>query len=182
MVKLPPNHPIHHPMNTPLIDIDLGFHVNVAVYSLPTVADPRIRQAACWIAKEYGYRRLYASIAIVDDSTIQQVNAQRLGHDWPTDVISFELDVSDTSVEGEVIASVETAARICAAAGWSVADELLLYVVHGLLHVAGLNDGDEEQRQEMRLAEQACLLGLGVEQAGQHIQRFDVVCNGEAEW
>lgn len=168
-------------MNTPLIDIDLGLHVNAAVYSLPTVADPRIRQAARWIAMEFGFKKFYASIAIVDDSTIQQVNAQRLGHDWPTDVISFELDASNESVEGEVIASVETAARICVAAGWSVADELLLYVVHGLLHVAGMDDGDEEQRQKMRLAEQNCLLALGVEQAAQHIQRFDVVCNGETE-
>lgn len=168
-------------MNTPLVDIDLGYHVNATRYSLPNAPDPRIRQAACWIANEFGFKKFYASIAIVDDRIMQQVNAQRLGHDWPTDVISFELDVGENSVEGEVIASLETAARICTAAGWSAADELLLYVVHGLLHIAGMDDSDNEQQQKMRLAEQSCLLALGVEQAAQHLRRFNSVCNTEAE-
>ncbi len=168
-------------MNIPQIDIDLVYHVDESVYSLPNMPDPRIRQAAGWVADQFSLKRLYVSIAIVDDETIQEVNAQRLGHNWPTDVISFELDESDDSVEGEVIASVQTAARVCAAAGWAVEDELLLYVIHGLLHVVGMDDADEAQRQAMRLAEQSCLLALGVAQAEQHEQRFDSVCNSEVE-
>ncbi|MEZ6075954.1 MAG: rRNA maturation RNAse YbeY [Pirellulaceae bacterium] len=77
-------------------------------------------QAARWIAEQFKHRGFCASIAIVDDATMRQLNAGALGHDWSTDVISFVLDELDDSVEGEVIASgAETAAQVCSAAGWS---------------------------------------------------------------
>jgi probable rRNA maturation factor len=57
--------------------------------------------------------------------------------------------------------------------GWSASDELLLYVVHGLLHIVGYDDISVEQQLEMRGLEQACLLSLGIEAAGQHIQRWE---------
>ena len=69
------------------------------------------------------------SLALVDDSEIHRVNREFLGHDYPTDVISFllndEVDSSDESscaelpLEGELIVSTETALREAAAHGWS---------------------------------------------------------------
>ena len=49
------------------------------------------------------------------------------------------------------------------AAGWSLADELLLYVIHGTLHLVGCDDGTDEQRAEMRQRERACLAQFGIE-------------------
>ena len=167
-------------MNAPQIDLDLVYYVDPSDYAWSQSPDPRIKQAAEWIARHFNLQRLYASIAIVDDPTMQSLNAERLGHDWPTDVISFEIDRSPTLVEGEVIASAETASRVSRSAGWPAEDELLLFIVHGLLHVAGMDDLEDQEQQHMRQTEQACLLALGVSRADRHVQRFDSVCDSEA--
>lgn len=109
------------------------------------------------------------SLALVDDSEIHRVNREFLGHDYPTDVISFllndEVDSSDESscaelpLEGELIVSTETALREAAAHGWSPADEVLLYVVHGLLHLCGYDDLTDEARPVMRAREREVLAG-----------------------
>lgn len=168
-------------MSSPIIELDIVYHLHDpnAVYYI--VEDARIELAAEWITRQFGLSKLYASIAVVDDDTIQQLNAERLGHDWPTDVISFVLDQNDCSVEGEVIASAETAAKVCRAAGWNAADELLLYIVHGLLHVAGMDDMQLGERQAMRQAERECLLAIGVAQADQHGQRWDDIAISEVD-
>lgn len=174
-------------MNRPTIELDIVYHLHDVQHlndpnAVEHIAqDARIELAADWIARQFGLQKLYASIAVVDDATIQQLNAQRLGHDWPTDVISFLLDQTDSSVEGEVIASAETAAKVCVAAGWNAQDELLLYIVHGLLHVAGMDDLELEERQAMRQAERECLLAIGVAQANQHGQGWDDIAFSEME-
>jgi len=168
-------------MQPPNIELDLAYHFDLPAFGLRNTPDGRFEQAAQWIAEQFELRRLYCSLAIVDDPTMRELNAERLGHDWSTDVISFEIDATDDEVEGEVIASAETALRTCTAAGWSAGDELLLYVVHGLLHVVGLDDIDEQARQQMRAMEQACLLAVGVEQASQHLARWDAIAHSEAD-
>ncbi len=168
-------------MHKPSIELDIAYHLSDRDETIPRQEDPRIAQAAGWIAEQFELRKLYASIAIVDDETIRQLNAERLGHDWPTDVISFVLDEFDDSVEGEVIASAETAAHICSAAGWNAVDELLLYIVHGLLHVVGMDDIEPDDRHAMRLMERECLLAVGLAQAEQHVLRFDCVVDSEVD-
>lgn len=62
-------------------------------------------------------------------------------------------------LEGELIVSTETALREAAAHGWTPADELLLYVVHGLLHLCGYDDLTDEARPVMRAREREVLAG-----------------------
>jgi probable rRNA maturation factor len=147
-------------------------------YQTP-VGDDRARyeQAALWVAKRYRIALFQVSIAIVDDATIHELNQEHLDHDWPTDVISFifETDQKKKSVEGEIVASSETATRLAADAGWRAEDELLLYVVHGLLHLAGLDDIEPQDQVEMRTAERDCLLALGVVGADKHLERWNDV-------
>lgn len=168
-------------MHKPTIELDIAYHLSGSDETLPNQEDSRIAWAAAWIAEQFKLSKLYASIAIVDDETMRQLNAERLGHDWPTDVISFVLDELDDSVEGEVIASAETAAQMCSAAGWSAEDELLLYIVHGLLHAVGMDDIEPEDRHAMRLMERDCLLALGVAHAKLHVLRFDAVTHSEVD-
>jgi probable rRNA maturation factor len=165
----------------PQIDIDLAYHLEPAAYGLVLRPDPRIEQASQWVAQHFAFQKFFVSVSIVDDATILQLNDELLGHAWPTDVISFVLDQTQSSLEGEVIASAETAARICNQAGWTADDELLLYLIHGMLHVAGLDDLEPDQQQQMRRMEQACLLAVGVAQAEQFLSRFDQVFNGEVD-
>lgn len=160
-------------MIQPSIELDIAYHLHDPSAEYFVAEDPRIELAAGWIARRFGLVKLYVSIAVVDDDTIRQLNSERLAHDWPTDVISFVLDQTDDSVEGEVIASAETAAKVCQAAGWNMQDELLLYIVHGLLHVAGMDDLEPAEQQAMRQAERECLRAIGVAQADQHGQGWD---------
>lgn len=168
-------------MKSPSIELDIVYHLDDPTAEYYLAHDSRIEQAAQWMVQRFGLCKLYASIAVVDDATMQQLNDQRLGHDWPTDVISFVLDQTPASVEGEVIASAQTAARMCRAAGWAAWDELLLYIVHGLLHVCGMDDVEPQDRQAMRLAERECLLSAGVAQAAQHGQDWDEIALSEVD-
>jgi probable rRNA maturation factor len=103
------------------------------------------------------------SIAIVDDATIHELNRRYLEHDYPTDVLSFTLERDNEHLEGEVIASAETAARSAADYGWSADDELLLYVVHGTLHLVGHDDGTPDERAVMRRLERRYLASFGLQ-------------------
>ena len=147
-------------------------------YQLPAGAEQpqqdeeRFRQAAEWVLLKFGLQSIVASISIVNDPTIHRVNREHLEHDWPTDVISFVFEPAP-QVQGEIIASSDTASRLCGDAGWRHEDELLLYIVHGLLHLAGLDDQEESQQLEMRRAEQECLLALGVSGAAEHLSRWN---------
>jgi probable rRNA maturation factor len=112
-----------------------------------------IEMAINRIASDYGWTEGEISIAIVDDQQIHQVNRQYLNHDYPTDVISFDTTESDQFLEGEVIASADTADRIAKQNGWNASHELLLYIIHGMLHVIGLDDTSESKAKRMRSEE-----------------------------
>lgn len=101
------------------------------------------------------------SVAVVDDAAIHLLNRRHLDHDYATDVLSFILERDQQRLEGEVVVSADTAAAQAEAFGWSAADELLLYVVHGVLHLVGYDDYSESDRQVMRSREQKYLAALG---------------------
>jgi len=104
------------------------------------------------------------SIAIVDDARMHELNRQYLAHDYPTDVLSFvfEHDKVEQSLDGEIIVSAEYAAREAARYGWTTDDELLLYVIHGCLHLVGYDDATAAGQRAMRAAEKECLARFGV--------------------
>lgn len=96
------------------------------------------------------------SIAIVDDAAIAAINQQFLNHTGPTDVISFDLDDG----LGEIVVSAERACIVAKQLRRTPAAELALYLVHGLLHLAGLDDRTPAQRRAMRAAERRILRQL----------------------
>ena len=99
----------------------------------------------------------------MDDQSIHTLNRRYLGHDSPTDVLSFLLEKVDDYLEGEVIVSVQTAAARAPRYGWTTADELLLYTIHGVLHLVGYDDRQARARKRMRERESYYLTQFGVE-------------------
>jgi probable rRNA maturation factor len=87
-----------------------------------------------------------------------------LNHDYPTDVLSFLLERNDNRLEGEIIVSADTALSAAPRYGWSAGDELLLYVIHGALHLVGYDDQTPEAQAEMRRHEAAILARFGKSQ------------------
>ena len=104
------------------------------------------------------------SVAIVDDGCIAHLNQTYLGHRGPTDVLSFDLRDSeqDARVDGELILSYDTAARQARQRGHSIQAELMLYAVHGTLHLLGYDDREPADAERMHQVEDAILSDLGV--------------------
>jgi probable rRNA maturation factor len=130
---------------------------------LLAVDEGRLREAVGRVLAEEGLRAATISLAIVDDATIRPLNARYLGHDYATDVLSFVLEQSDGSLEGEVIVSAETAIATAARFGWRPEDELLLYVIHGTLHLVGYDDLTPEALNRMRQRERHYCSTFGLE-------------------
>ncbi len=119
--------------------------------------EQRIRDAVLGILDDESIGEATVSVAVVDNPTISRLQGEYLGDDSPTDVLSFVLERGESSLEGEVIVSGETAASAAPQYGWPAEDELLLYVIHGTLHLTGYEDTTAESREEMRRREQAHL-------------------------
>lgn len=109
-----------------------------------------------------GIEKAIISIAVVDDATMHELNRQYLQHDYPTDVLSFLLEDDDDRIEGEIIISADYAAREAEQFGWSSQEEMLLYVIHGSLHLVGYDDLEPELKTEMRAKEREYLATFGL--------------------
>lgn len=130
-----------------------------------TVDEVRLKRAVQEVLAEAGVRAGEVSIAIVTDPEMHAVNRQYLDHDYPTDVLSFvlEFDEERATLEGQIIASLDYAAKEAERFGWSAEDELLLYVIHGALHLVGHDDHTPAGRTAMRQAEAEHLSRFGLQ-------------------
>lgn len=114
-------------------------------------------EIASSILHDHGFSQGELSIALVDDSTIRELNKQYLNHDWETDVISFVLDEGESWLAGQLIVSTDTANRVAEELDSTCDAEMALYVAHGTLHLVGFDDMEEEAVSEMRAAERKYL-------------------------
>ena len=117
------------------------------------VDESRLISAARFVLSEAGIRSGEVSLVVVDDSEIHELNRRYLDHDHATDVLSFVLDREGSRLDGEVIVSADTAAVAAAKYGWKLDDELLLYVIHGTLHLVGFDDLAPDDQAKMRARE-----------------------------
>ncbi len=85
-------------------------------------------------------------VALVDDSESDRVHREFMGIDGATDVITFD--------HGEIVIGVEVAKRQAADYGEPELRELLRYLVHGLLHLAGHEDESDGDRERMEAAQE----------------------------
>jgi len=127
-----------------------------------SISPARLRAALRPILADHGFAAGELSVAIVDDPTIHELNRRHLAHDYPTDVLSFVLERDEGMLAGEVIASADTARHRAGDFGCDARDELLLYLIHGTLHLVGYRDSSAKERKEMRAQERHYLAQAGV--------------------
>lgn len=142
-----------------------GKLVRVTIQKRATTVDfdaRRIRAAVKAALSLGGVADGAVTVVVVDDPAIHELNRRHLAHDYPTDVLSFAIEQGDGYVEGDVVASADTAARMAPRYGWTADDELLLYAVHGALHLAGFDDLEPEKLKAMRAAEREVLAQFGL--------------------
>lgn len=104
------------------------------------------------------------SIVLVGSRKMRRLNRDFAGVDCVTDVLAFDLagggQPAPDDIAGEVVVNASLAKTEAAVRGIEPIDELLLYVVHGVLHLAGYRDDTPASRRRMRAAEAAALRKL----------------------
>jgi len=132
------------------------------------VSTDRLAEVAEGVLKGEEVLEAEISVAIVDDIEMSDLHLEFLQIDGPTDVLTFPL-LGDSLVPwqgpvdarrgagmrigGEVVISRDTAVRVAGEVGSLPSDEVVLYLVHGLLHLCGYDDLDDLQREQMRRRE-----------------------------
>lgn len=105
---------------------------------------------------DYSFPTGILSVAFLTDAALASLHRQFLKDPTPTDVITFPGDPDD-DFAGEICVSVDRAYAQAAIYGHEFSDELILYLVHGWLHLAGEDDITDIAIAKMRLAEKAAL-------------------------
>jgi probable rRNA maturation factor len=110
------------------------------------------------------------SIAVSGDETLHALNKQHLGHDQPTDVLSFPSDTDDPDEQGryfgDIVISYPRAFAQAQSGSHAVEAELQLLTVHGVLHLLGHDHAEPDEKARMWQAQAVILEELGCEVTG----------------
>ena len=121
-----------------------------------------LRRLAAEAARLHG-GPVQIDVQLLSDPQIRRLNRTHLGHDWATDVVSFPLSAPDAPLLlGALAVSRDTARRESTRRGHAPYHELMLYVVHGTLHLLGHDDHAPRATARMRRAERELLAALGL--------------------
>ena len=123
---------------------------------LLTVDVGRVRQSLKRLLKELGCKDSEVSLLLVDDDQIREINKNYLQRDRPTNVISFAMTEGafgevHPEILGDIILSVETAARDAMACDIDFMDEVEFLLIHGLLHLLGYNHENVESGEAEKM-------------------------------
>ena len=140
---------------------DLDVEVSVGDGISPPVDAERVEAAVRHVLAAEGVGAAEISVALLGDDEIAALNQEYLGHEGPTDVISFALHDEGEPPLGDVYVGVDQALRQAAEYGATPADEVLRLAIHGTLHVLGYDhprddgraDSEMFRRQESLLAD-----------------------------
>ncbi len=108
------------------------------------------------VVQEHGCRVGDINVILCNDPSILEINRQFLGHDYYTDIITFDYSEEET-INGELYISVDTVRENAKEYGENFPDELHRVIIHGMLHLCGLDDHCDEDIKEMRAAENSAL-------------------------
>ena len=104
------------------------------------------------------------SVPVVDDETMAELHERFLQIEGPTDVLTFEMarDGAGRVTEGEVLVCLGEAERQIEGRRHGVREELLLYALHGLLHLSGHDDLTDADHARMHAKEDELLEAIGI--------------------
>ena len=130
-------------------------------YNADGVKMPKIKRkdTTAWIkavAQSYGKKVGEVGYMFVNDEKILEINNEYLGHDYYTDVITFDYDEDDV-VNGDIVISLDTVRTNAELFNKAYEDELYRVIIHGILHLCGLNDKGPGEREIMEKAENKAL-------------------------
>ena len=121
----------------------------------------RRRDVSAWVRRvAAGYGKRVGEVAYIfcDDEKILEVNRQYLNHDYYTDIITFDY-CEDDVISGDLFISLDTVRSNAEAQGTTYDEELHRVIIHGILHLCGINDKGPGARSIMEAAENKALQG-----------------------
>ena len=134
-------------------------------YNTVNVKMPAIRRrdTSAWVkavAASYGKKVGEIAYIFVDDEEILRVNREYLQHDYYTDIITFDYTEGDT-ISGDLFISLDTVRTNAEQFDKPYDEELHRVIIHGILHLCGINDKGPGERELMEAAEDKALALLG---------------------
>ena len=130
-------------------------------YNTDGVGMPKMKKRLInrWIravAATYGRKVGDIGYMFVDDEKILEVNNDYLGHDYYTDIITFDYDEDDI-ISGDLVISLDTVRTNAEQFDKEYDDELRRVIIHGILHLCGINDKGPGEREIMEANENKAL-------------------------
>ena len=133
-------------------------------YNVDGIKMPKIkrRDTTAWIKKvaaAHGRKVGEIGYMFVNDEKILEVNREYLGHDYYTDIITFDYS-QGRILSGDLYISLDTVRSNAEQFGKTYDDELHRVIIHGILHLCGINDKGPGEREIMEANENAALAML----------------------
>lgn len=147
---------------TPNLTIDLQLSVDDSTPALSGWLESHVLAAAQRLGMDQGR----ISLAVVSDEAMARLHEQHRGESGSTDVLTFDLrDPSaqtEASIDADVVICLDEAAREAHARSHATRLEVLLYAVHGLLHLQGYDDHHPDDARAMHQKEDELLKAIGI--------------------
>ncbi len=134
----------------------MSISFNTENIELPEINKSRVSNWIKDIASKYNKRVGELSYLFCDDNKILEVNRQYLQHDFYTDIITFDYSERN-KISGDIFISLDTVRSNAQLFDTNFIDELHRVIIHGVLHLCGIDDITDEQEREMRKAEEEAL-------------------------
>ena len=132
----------------------ISFHTEGV--DMPLIDTSVIRRWVKAVAAGYGRRTGDIAYIFCDDEKILEVNRQYLHHDYYTDIITFDYDEGDI-ISGDLFISLDTVRSNAEEQETTYEEELHRVIIHGILHLCGINDKGPGEREIMEEAENQAL-------------------------
>lgn len=129
---------------------------NVDGVKMPKIKKRLISQWIKEVAKTHGRKVGDIGYMFVDDEKILEVNNEYLGHDYYTDIITFDYD-EDNIISGDLVISLDTVRTNAELFHKTYEEELDRVIIHGILHLCGINDKGPGEREIMEENENKAL-------------------------
>ncbi|MGX8682313.1 MAG: rRNA maturation RNase YbeY [Bacteroidales bacterium] len=126
---------------------------------MPAINQTKIREWIKAVAASYGKRVGEIAYFFCDDEKILEVNREYLQHDYYTDIITFDY-CERNRLSGDLFISLDTVRSNAEMLGTDYDTELHRVIIHGVLHLCGINDKGPGEREIMEEAENKALMLL----------------------
>lgn len=124
---------------------------------MPPIEPAKVKAWIEEVVKRHGKRVGELYYYFCSDEKLLEINRERLGHDFYTDIVTFPMTDCETVLSSEFCISVDRIAENAVTFGRSYESELHRVIIHGVLHLIGFDDHSEAEEKMMREKEEEAL-------------------------